>query len=456
MKKRILISLVILFPIIDWNHAYATSKPFIESFKFSPDEIDLATANTTVTFELVVSHPNGIEENSATVTLSNIKGDNLSTLVKRTDSPVNYSQTKVTFKGSLVVPLGVPSGVYNISVSELHNINSTGYRYTSGMITLGQVRNLIGAETGLLIRNNGDLNLQYDTFVGPTHDRTLQVSYNNTSVYSAANSPIFRVGEIYSPLKYYELRIPSLPLVISTESPLVCISDGKEMKFIGEGNCSYRVSTPKTKDYAAKISTQNVYISPARSKPILHVGTISQQSSKTLPLKIPLTWVYGPANGYVMPKSETPKVCLAVDFFVNIISGGTCVITYQSEENSSYLASDLYRITFEIVREPQTITFTLPSTANVSTRSIALEATTSSGGAITYSTTSAGICSITGSTLNLLKNGNCTVTATQAGTSTLAPASETATLVLTDAVVSNRNTITGANPKCPKGFKFRR
>jgi hypothetical protein len=186
-----------------------------------------------------------------------------------------------------------------------------------------------------------------------------------------------------------------------------------------------------------------------------------------LPLKIPLTWVYGPADGYVMPKSETPTVCLAAGLFVNVISGGTCVLTYQSEENSSYLASDLYKITFEIVRDPQTVTFALPSTANVSTRSIALTATASSDGAITYSTTSVGICSITGSTLNLLGNGNCAVTATQAGTSKLAPASTTATVVLSGAVVATRKTIncvkgkstkrvSGVNPKCPRGFKIKR
>jgi hypothetical protein len=148
-----------------------------------------------------------------------------------------------------------------------------------------------------------------------------------------------------------------------------------------------------------------------------------------------------------------------------VVSGGTCILTYQSEENSSYLASDLYKITFEIARDPQTVTFALPSTANVSTRSIALAATASGGGAISYSTTSAGICSITGSTLNLLKNGNCTVTATHSGTSTLAPASAIATVVL--AGESNLKRITcvkgksvkrlsGVNPKCPKGFKIRR
>jgi hypothetical protein len=169
----------------------------------------------------------------------------------------------------------------------------------------------------------------------------------------------------------------------------------------------------------------------------------------------------------VKPKSATPEVCFPTTFFVRIISGGTCTITYQSSETATYLASDLYKVSFEVVRDPQTISFTLPNTANVSSKSIALTSTASSGAAVTYSTTSTGICSITGSTLNLLTSGNCAVTATQAGSSTFAPASANATVMLTGAVVTNKKSITcvkgkstkkvsGTNPKCPKGYKLKK
>jgi hypothetical protein len=170
---------------------------------------------------------------------------------------------------------------------------------------------------------------------------------------------------------------------------------------------------------------------------------------------------------YVLPKSITPEICEVNVYSLKIVSGGKCILTYQSQGNSEFMKSDLYTQSVTIDRNLQAITFTLPSTANVSTRSIALAATASGSGAITYSTASAGICSITGSTLNLLRNGNCSVTATQAGTSTFAPASATATVVLSGAAVSNRKTITcikgkstkrvsGVNPKCPRGFKLKR
>jgi hypothetical protein len=124
-------------------------------------------------------------------------------------------------------------------------------------------------------------------------------------------------------------------------------------------------------------------------------------------------------------------------------------------------------VTFEVVRDAQTISFTPPATANLSAKTLVLSATVSSGGMITYQTTSTGICSITGSTLNLLKSGNCAITATQAGTTTLAPISATATVMIAGSTTPTKKTITcvkgnktkkisGINPKCPKGYKVKR
>jgi hypothetical protein len=124
-------------------------------------------------------------------------------------------------------------------------------------------------------------------------------------------------------------------------------------------------------------------------------------------------------------------------------------------------------VSFDVARDPQTISFTLPSSANISSKSIARAATASSGSVVVYSTTSTGVCSITGSTLILLKSGNCSVTATQAGTATLAPVSATAIITLSGTVVAAKKTIacvkgkttkkvTGTNPRCPAGYKIKK
>ena len=447
--------------------ASANQKPVIESFTFTPNDIDLLNPQTTVDIELVVSHPSGIWNTSTMATLTSARNDTLATNLTRTDSPVNSALSKVTFKGTLVVPRDITAGVYNFSIAAVNNNSTAGYLYETDPLDQKKIRNIIGAEYGLLVRFGGDLNLSYDTFVGPSYDSTLGISFNDPVKFSSVTAPIWKVGETFTPSKYYELRVPSLSLGVSSSTPLVCLSDGKELKLLKEGLCAFIVSTAKTKDYLAKVSNQTVTVTAARMKPELTMDKIPNQTARDLPKSVEIFRVYSASEGYVMPKSATPEVCFPNGFFVRIISGGTCTITYQSGETATYLASDLYKVSFDVTRDPQTISFTLTNNVNVSSKSLALTATASSGAAVTYSTNSAGICSITGSTLNLLTGGNCTVTATQAGTSTLAPASATATVMLTGAVVTNKKSITcvkgkstkkvsGTNPKCPKGYKLKR
>jgi hypothetical protein len=447
--------------------ASANQKPVIDSFTFTPNEIDLLNPQTTVDIELIVSHPSGIENISTMATLKSARNDTLVTYLTRTDSPVNSALSKVTFKGSLVVPRDITTGVYNFSIAALKNNASAGYQYETDPVDQKKIRNIVGAEYGLLVRSGGDLNLNYDTFVGPTHNTTLGISYNNPSVYNNHNPPIWKVGETYNPNKYYELRVSALSLVVSSSTPTVCSTDGSQLKLIATGNCTFKVFTDRTKDYILKESTQNVTITAARSKPELVIGTIANQTSKNLPKTIEIFRVYSPSGVYVLPKENTPTVCTARGFHVQIVGGGTCTLTYQSEATSTFLASDLYTVSFEVSRDPQTINFSPTTNMNLSSRSVVLSASASSGAGIFFSTSTPTICSISGSTLNPLRAGNCAVTATQGGTATFAPVSVTANIVIAGSPFVARKTITcvkgkstkrvgGINPKCPKGFKIKR
>jgi hypothetical protein len=424
-----------------------------------------------VVFELVVSHPSGIKNTSTLATLTGPNGSTLATYLTRTDSPISLAQAKVTFKGTLTVPQATPAGAYTISVAEVNNNSSAGYEYGTGVITPSKLRDLVGAENMLLVRNSGELNLVYDTFVGPTHNTLLGISYNNSTKYNNNNPPIWKVGEVYDPSNYFELRIPTLALVVSSSTPTICSTDGKELKLIATGNCTFKVSTAKTKDYTLKEIIQVVTITAARSKPELVMSVIANQTAKSLPKTLEIFRVYSPTGVYVLPQGTTPAVCIASGFYVQIVGGGTCTLTYQSAANTSYLASDLYKVSFEVTRDPQTITFAPVTTANVATKNLTLSATASSGGAITFASNSTENCTISGSTLNLLKAGNCVITASQTGTSTLAPVSASATITLTGTIVTPKPVVTkktivcvkgkttkkvsGTSPKCPKGYKLK-
>ena len=465
--KSTIIALAVVMTGLATTPAIATENPIVESFTFTPTEIDLLGVSTKLDFELIVSHPFGIENLSTSVTIKDSRGSTWGTPITRTDSPVNISLKRVTFKGSITLPRTISPGVYTVSASEVKNNKVAGYVYTTGEIFSKKLRDLIDAENALLIRSNGDLNYIYSTFQGPTYDSSLSVTYKDSTRYNSSNKPIWRVGEVFNPLDFYEKKISSLELQIKSYTTSICSSDGTMLKLISEGPCEFSVYTSKTKDFATYEDKQVAQILSSRMKSTLVVAKIDNQTSKDLPKVIALPQVYSAAAGYVLAKTNTPFVCVPSGFTLRLISGGICTLTYETAATSTYLASDVYQQTFEILRDPQTISFTLPTTVNVSNKSLTLAATVSSGAAVTYSTTSTGVCSVTGSTLNLLTGGNCAVTATQVGTSTLAPISTTTTIILTGAVVADKKSITcvkgkstkkvsGVNPKCSKGYKLKK
>ena len=465
--KSTIIALALVMTGLATTPAIATENPIVESFTFTPTEVDLLGASTKLDFELIVSHPFGIENLSTYVTIKDSRGSTWGANIIRNESPVNPVLKKVTFKGSLTLPRTLTTGVYSVSAAEVKNNSTAGYTYGTGAIVSKKIRDLIDAENSLLVRSGSDLNYEYSTFQGPSYDSSLSITYKNPIKYNSNNPPTWKVGETFNPVDYYEQKVSSLALQIKTTTPTVCSTDGKTLKLIAEGSCDFTVFTAKTSDFALYESKRIVQITSARIKSVLSISKIDNQTSKDLPKSLSLAEVYSAAEGYVLPKTTTPAICVPVGFTVRLISGGVCTLTYETAATSTYLASDVYQQTFEILRDPQTISFTLPSTVNVSSKSLALTSTASSGSVVAYSTTSTGVCSITGSTLNLLTGGNCTVTATQAGTSILAPASATATVILTSAVVTNKKNITcvkgkstkkvsGTNPKCPKGYKLKK
>ena len=465
--KSTIIVLALVMSGLATSPATATENPIVESFTFTPTEIDLLGASTKLDFELIVSHPFGIENLSSFVTIKDSRVSTWGANITRTDSPSNPALKRVTFKGSLTLPRTLTTGVYSVSATEVKNSSTAGYSYGTGAIVSKKIRDLIDAENSLLVRSGADLNYEYTTFQGPSYDSSLSITYKNPTKYNSNNTPIWKVGEAFNPVDYYEQKVSSLALQVKTTTPIVCSTDGKILKLITEGSCNFTVFTAKTSDFALSESKQIVQITSARIKSVLSISKIDNQTSKDLPKSLTLTQVYSAAEGYVLPKTTTPAICVPFGFTVRLVSGGVCTLTYETAATPTYLASDVYQQTFEILRDPQTISFTLPSTANVSSKSLALTSVASSGAAVAYSTTSTGVCSITGSTLNLLTGGNCTVTATQAGTSTLAPVSATANITLTATLAAAKKTITcikgkttkkvtSTNPKCPTGYKLKK
>jgi hypothetical protein len=238
------------------------------------------------------------------------------------------------------------AGVYSVSAS---SIWAGDRSLQTGSIEPRDFRILPDAENSLLIRSSGELNYEYSTFIGPTFDNTLELSFQDPKYYLTPRQQLWKVGETFQPLDFYELRVKSLVLEISSATPSTCTTDGKILKLIAVGGCSFTVFTSKTKDFAKKISERSVIISAARIKPTLVLQEIKNQSVVDLDKAIEIPNVYAPGVGFVLPVSNTPTVCYATGYFIKLTSSGTCTLRYQTNADDSYLASDVYTQTFEII-----------------------------------------------------------------------------------------------------------
>jgi hypothetical protein len=238
------------------------------------------------------------------------------------------------------------AGVYSVSAS---SIWAGDRSLQTGSIEPRDFRILPDAENSLLIRSSGELNYEYSTFIGPTFDNTLELSFQDPKYYLTPRQQLWKVGETFQPLDFYELRIKSLALEISSTTPSTCTTDGKILKLIAVGGCSFTVFTSKTKDFAKKISERSVIISAARIKPTLVLQEIKNQSVADLDKAIEIPNVYAPGVGFVLPVSNTPTVCYATGYFIKLTSIGICTLRYQTNTDDSYLASDVYTQTFEII-----------------------------------------------------------------------------------------------------------
>ncbi len=352
--KSLFVAISLLVSMAVLPSAVALEKPTIESFTASKLEIDVTDPDLSVEFEVVISHPKGLENASTLLVLTNSRSTTLSVPLNRTDTPIDFARTKVTFRGKIAIPRSSSPGVYTYSIEGVRNNVDSGTRYPTGVVSGPVVRTLKGAESGILVRSNGDLNLDYETINGPAFGSQSGISYLNAAKYTTVSAPIWRVGEIFNPIDYFEVAVSGVELSISTLSPRVCISNGKTMTLIAEGECQYRVVTAKTKDYIEKSKSQSATVSGARTPQILKIESVSPLKPTSLPTSILLSSVFASGTSaveYVLPKSITPAVCETGGYVLKIVNSGTCTVTYKTEGNSQYLPSDTYRQNIEILKD---------------------------------------------------------------------------------------------------------
>jgi hypothetical protein len=126
--------------------------------------------------------------------------------------------------------------------------------------------------------------------------------------------------------------------------------------------------------------------------------------------------------------SDTTDVCTVAATTLSLVAAGTCTVTASQAGDGTFApATDVDASTIVAPAPPdptpQAITFALPASGSVGS-TVELTATADSGLAVSYSTSMPDVCTVTDTHLGLVAAGTCTVTASQAGDGTFAPATD--------------------------------
>jgi N-acetylneuraminic acid mutarotase len=120
--------------------------------------------------------------------------------------------------------------------------------------------------------------------------------------------------------------------------------------------------------------------------------------------------------------SQTTPVCTVSGATVTLVSTGTCTIQATQTGNTNYAAATPVNQTFQVTQATQTITFGTLSNKVFGTAPFTISATAGSGLAVSFTSQTTPVCTVSGSTVTLVSGGTCTIQATQAGNSNYAAA----------------------------------
>ena len=207
----------------------------------------------------------------------------------------------------------------------------------------------------------------------------------------------------------------------------VCTVSGSTVSFVGPGTCTVNADQGGNGTFQPAVQVQQSF---AVTTPSLSVQSINFSSTPPGGAVIGSSYTVSATASSGLPVAfstdlTSAGVCTVSGSTVSLVGTGTCTIDADQPGDSSYLPAPQVQQSFAVGKDPQTISFTsAPPAGAVVGGSYNVPATSSSGLAVAFSAdaSSAGVCTVSGSTVSFVGSGTCTVNADQSGNSTFLPA----------------------------------
>ncbi|MFO1201436.1 MAG: Ig-like domain-containing protein [Tabrizicola sp.] len=205
-----------------------------------------------------------------------------------------------------------------------------------------------------------------------------------------------------------------LTVSFASTSPAICSVSGSNAVMLAAGTCTI------TADQAG-----NASYNPA---PQVSQSFAIGQASQTITFTAPADTTYAPGGTVALAatatsgltvtfSSSTPAICSVSGATATILAAGTCTIAADQAGDTNYTAAPQVARSFTIAQASQTVSFTStpPSPATYGGQYSVSATGGGSGNAVTITSDTPSICTISGSTVDFVGVGTCTLTAFQAG-----------------------------------------
>jgi hypothetical protein len=201
-----------------------------------------------------------------------------------------------------------------------------------------------------------------------------------------------------------------LTVAFTTATSGICTVSGTTLTILSAGTCTinanqagnanYEAATQVAQSFTIAKATQSITFATPSA---MTVGGSTQTVSPTAPSSLTVTLT-----------STTTGICTVSGFVITAVGSGTCSINANQAGNANYEAATQVAQSFTIAKATQSITFATPSAMTVDGTQTRAP-TASSSLTVTLTSTTTGICTVSGFVITAVGAGTCSITASQAG-----------------------------------------
>jgi len=387
----------------------------------------------------------GATSSSYTTPATTTIGDSSSYTVKVTNSAGSATSSAATLT---VLPLVPTLAFASIPVETYGNppFTVSASSASSGAITYSLVSGPATVSNSGTVAITGTGTVFISASQAASGNYTAATATTSFVVYGEAQTINFAnpgTQTVASPLTLSATSTSRLPVTLSSSTPSVCTVSGATVALIASGICTIDANQAGNSDYAPATMVPQSFTVNGEAQTI----TFANPGAQTV--ATPLTLSATSTSGLTVTfTSTTPSVCTVSGTAVTFLTSGTCTLDANQAGNSTYAAAAMVPQSFTVNGKAQTITFANPGTQTVATP-LTLSATSTSGLAVTFRSTTPSVCTVSGTTAFFLIAGTCTINANQAGNSVYSPAPTVAQSFSVSNTVPIASSLTGSSATPP-------